>query len=325
MDIVVIIPCYNAIYLEDALKSLETQTYKNFDTIIASDNDVANNKRYKTLSKKYNASLFVFDVNKGAGVTRQRALDKVKNKYKYVLFLDSDDLLTPIALEVLYKGITKNDYDLAMSDIFRFYKKDKAMKIEARNKNHTPITWCGGKLYKIKYLYKNKIRFIDELRINEDVCFNSIAFNATDKVAIIPETTYIWRFNDKSTTNADKSLDYKILDITDRVGAATYAILELARIRHNKLDTSFLANKLINIYTSCEEGFEYKIPLASYKKYLTMLNKEIDIQTFVNTNIDEFFDAIPQVGVDSNSKMFFYRDNFITFIKNAYNITKWRY
>ena len=56
-----------------------------------------------------------------------------------------------------------------------------------------------------------------------------------------------------------------------------------------------------------------------------MLNKEIDIQTFVNTNIDEFFDAIPQVGVNYEHKMFFYRDNFITFIKNAYNITEWRY
>ena len=62
-----------------------------------------------------------------------------------------------------------------------------------------------------------------------------------------------------------------------------------------------------------------------YQVYQVMYGDTIDsIINKFNTNIDEFFDAIPQVGVDSSSKLFFYRDNFITFIKNAYNITEWR-
>ena len=321
-DICLIIPCYNSIStLDRVLLSIKNQTYKRFDVYLAVDGD-EHLLEYLEFGNRYSAKVLYFDENKGAGPTRQRALDKVKLKYKYVMFVDSDDMLNPRALEILHKAIVDTDSDIAYSNILRQLKDGTDYLIDVTNKASHAISWCSGKLYKISFLIKNKIRFRDDLRLNEDIYFNFVAFNSTKKIVQVKETTYIWLYNDNSTTSKDDSKDYHIYNIRQSILASTYSILDLAKKNKNKLDESLLAIKLINIYSISQEAIARKINLLNFEDEYKLLSDEIDIVKFVENHPEYYIDKLTQVSALDIGKFYYYSQTFLEFIKFAYTRTK---
>ena len=99
--ITVIIPHYNRFnLLKQTLKSVLFQTYTNWEVIIVDDYSepdcilkikahIHSEIRFKLITKTKEA--------KGAPVSRNIGLNHAKGQY--VLFLDSDDILAPFALE----------------------------------------------------------------------------------------------------------------------------------------------------------------------------------------------------------------------------------
>lgn len=321
-DICLIIPCYNSIStLDRVLLSIKNQTYKRFDTYLAVDGD-DHLLEYLEFGSRYSAKVLYFDENKGAGATRQRALDKVKLKYKYVMFVDSDDLLNPRALEILHKAIVDTDSDIAYSNILRQLKDGTDYLIDVTNREHRAISWCAGKLYKISFLTKNKIRFRDDLRLNEDIYFNFVAFNSTKKIVQVKETTYIWLYNDNSTTTKDDSKEYHIYNIKQSILASTYSILDLAKKNKNKLDESLLAIKLMNIYTISQEAIARKINLLNFENEYKLLSDEIDIVKFVESHPEYYIDRLYQLGMLDIGQFYYYSQTFLEFIKFAYTRKK---
>ncbi len=131
----VVIPCFNCEkYLDDTVKCLNEQTYKNFEAIFVNDgstdgtlnklNDLCkNSKQYKVFSKE----------NGGASSARNFGLSKAEGEF--VLFYDSDDLLAPNHLETLAKEIANFDClvtsSITIDDNTRY---DDVKKIETFNK-----------------------------------------------------------------------------------------------------------------------------------------------------------------------------------------------
>lgn len=89
----VIITTYNRKkYLDEAIKSVLSQTYKNIEIIVI--DDFSTDGTYEWISKKYRDKIQIYrnTKNKGPGINRKLALEKYA-KGDYVLFLDDDDLL----------------------------------------------------------------------------------------------------------------------------------------------------------------------------------------------------------------------------------------
>ena len=83
-DVCLIIPCYNSVdTIIRLLRSVQIQTTNCFDTYLAIDGD-DNLEFYQGLKDHFNIHVMYFKENMGAGMTRQRCLDKIKSKYKYV-------------------------------------------------------------------------------------------------------------------------------------------------------------------------------------------------------------------------------------------------
>lgn len=321
-DICLIIPCYNSKdTIVRLLRSIQIQTAKNFDVYLAVDGD-SQLEYYKGLKDYFNIHVLYFKENQGAGLTRQRALDKIKSKYKYVTFVDSDDMLNPRAIETLYKGITSTDSDIAYSNIIRTLEDNKSYLINVDEPKHFAISWCAGKMYKIDFLKKKRIRFRKELRLNEDIYFNYVAFNSTNKIVKVHEVTYLWQFNENSTTTKDKSLDYIIYNIEQSLLSSTYSILDLAKKNKNKLNESILASRLINIYNMSQEALHYNINMKQFEYIYDMLNKEVDVYNFVKNNAEFYFGKLAQVNYTSNNNFYYFKQTFIEFIDKAYNIKK---
>lgn len=100
----IIMPTYNVgDVVSDTIESVLKQTYIDWELIIvddcSSDNTIEVIKSY--IAKYSNIKLFINDINRGAGISRNIAINKANGQY--LAFLDSDDLWFP---EKLMKQIT---------------------------------------------------------------------------------------------------------------------------------------------------------------------------------------------------------------------------
>ncbi|MDD5454425.1 MAG: glycosyltransferase [Candidatus Ratteibacteria bacterium] len=118
----VIIPAYNrAKFLEEAVKSVLAQTYKNWELIIVDDGSTDDTSEVvkKFLDERI---IYLHQDNKGASAARNKGILKAKGEY--IAFLDSDDMWLPQKLQkqlevfnksrfkpgVVYTGIQYMDY-----------------------------------------------------------------------------------------------------------------------------------------------------------------------------------------------------------------------
>ena len=99
IDISVIIPCHNdGIYIQEALDSLNAQTYQKFEIIIVDDasTDLETLKILATLEQE-NLQVIFLEQNSGPSVARNIGISKASGKY--ILPLDADDKIAPTYLE----------------------------------------------------------------------------------------------------------------------------------------------------------------------------------------------------------------------------------
>ena len=224
-----IIPTYKARdTLPAALDSLVAQTKKLFIITIVQDaddedyTDIINEYRSRGLQIK----LLQMPENGGPGLARQYGMDH-DTMCDYFMFMDSDDILMPRAIELLYREAKLNDADFVSSDFIaeRIYAPGLYMDV-----TKTPITWTHGKLYKAKYLRDNNIRFHPSLRLNEDAYFNLVAGNCTKNKIKIQEVTYLWRENKKSLTRSTSEVDFFQKSWEDYIVSQVQGLIDINNI-----------------------------------------------------------------------------------------------
>ena len=97
----VIVPVYNVEqYLEECVKSILSQTYKNLEIILVDDGATDSSGRMCDSYAADDGRIKVVHKENG-GVSRARNTGIEKSKGEYVLFVDADDYLAPKAIAVL--------------------------------------------------------------------------------------------------------------------------------------------------------------------------------------------------------------------------------
>lgn len=120
----IIMPSYNtAQYIEQTIKSVIAQTYKNWELIIVDDcsNDNTDEVVEKLLIDR-RIRYLKNEKNSGAAVSRNRALREAKGKW--IAFLDSDDLWMPEKLEKQINFMKKNDYHFSYTNYVEIDEKN---------------------------------------------------------------------------------------------------------------------------------------------------------------------------------------------------------
>lgn len=100
-----IVPVYNSSeYLPELLNSIKKQTYTNFEVIIINDGSTDSSldicKEY--VNKDYRFKVYSY---KNAGLSEARNRGVKLSKGKYIIFIDSDDLISPFLLQKIYEKI----------------------------------------------------------------------------------------------------------------------------------------------------------------------------------------------------------------------------
>ncbi len=236
----VIIPVYGVEkYLRQCLDTVIHQTYKELDIILVDDGspDACPSicDEYKEKDQRITV---IHKLNAGLGLARNSGLEIAKGEY--IVFIDSDDWLELNYIERLVDTAKENESDMVVCGFFKCenggnkkcdsfsyveteisYDESQIVeevlmpvlgaKPEAKNDiDHSMSVWTN--LYSRKIIVDNKIAFVNEREfLSEDLFFNIHYIMSCNKITVIPDVLYNYRFNNQSLTNAYRTDRYQLL------------------------------------------------------------------------------------------------------------------
>ena len=210
MDLVsIIMPVYNVEdFVAEAIDSVISQTYKNIELIIVNDGSQDNSlKICEEYEKEYDNICVYSKENGGLSSARNMGIEKAKGDY--LVFLDSDDIISCDMVESLLELIKRTQSSIAVCDLSSNFDKmgdgdSKEMvftpreALEAILKETYFTTSAGAKIYSKEVF--NNIRF-PEGRIYEDYATIYLALSKSKRVSYIRKTMYYYRVNMESITH----------------------------------------------------------------------------------------------------------------------------
>jgi hypothetical protein len=125
----IITPVYNSEkLLEQTIKSVQNQTYKNWELILVDDCSTDKSARIiNQFSKKDNRIKYIkLDKNSGAAIARNEALSKSKGKF--IAYLDADDTWDRTKLEEQISFMIKHNYAFACTSYKKIDENNKYLK-----------------------------------------------------------------------------------------------------------------------------------------------------------------------------------------------------
>lgn len=136
----VLMPVYNcAMFLEDTIINILSQTYKNIELIMVDDGSTDNSLNIASKYKNDNRVKIFSQSNSGAAAARNKAFKESSGEY--IMYMDADDLISKEKIENQINILTNED-ELALCscqwDIF--YKNPKEAKFPKRYtyRNYSP-------------------------------------------------------------------------------------------------------------------------------------------------------------------------------------------
>lgn len=200
----IIVPVYNAVkYLEKCLESLKNQeTIYKYEVVCV--NDGSTDGSGEILDKYKNVDFFrvITQENRGHSGARNTGLSVPLGKY--VMFVDSDDYVSPDYVNQLVLCAINSKADIVVSDYKKCTINDKILrKYHYLQKSYSNffdytvfdgVAW--GKLYKSE-LWEG-VRFPEKLMFEDTIIFNVI-FRRCNKIAVCEEGCYFYRIHGNNT------------------------------------------------------------------------------------------------------------------------------
>ncbi|MFF5366641.1 glycosyltransferase family 2 protein [Streptomyces sp. NPDC013187] len=154
----------------------------------------------------------------GCGTPRNTGLGAVTSPY--VMFLDSDDILPPGAVEALLRAAEGAQAEVAGGLCVRrelpsgreipwqdrLYALHAVVPHPARRPRLVHDTLCVNKLYRTGFLRAHGIRFPEGRFPYEDVVFTARVLAAAPRIALVPDRVYVWHVR-RSAGRLSISLD----------------------------------------------------------------------------------------------------------------------
>lgn len=219
MDISVIIPIYNVKdYVLDCLHSVANQTKKNgVECILVDDRGTDNSMEIaEKFVSSYNGMIdfriYHHDKNKGLSAARNSGIREAKGKYLY--FLDSDDIIYPNCLNIMFDSAEKYDADLVQgsydSDV-PYMEQFSKHSLPLFSDNHPFIkrtllnydvnpVMAQNRLVKKNIIVDNNL-FFKEGIIHEDNYWTFFLAKHINRMAICKDKVYNYRLTPGSITN----------------------------------------------------------------------------------------------------------------------------
>jgi glycosyltransferase involved in cell wall biosynthesis len=122
MGISIVVPAYNSgKYLAATIQSVLAQTRQDWELVVVNDGSTDQTGTIaQTYARLDNRIRVVDQANAGISRARNRGLAETRTDYEYCLFLDSDDLLEPEALEILLDALDRDPEAVAAYGLLQY-------------------------------------------------------------------------------------------------------------------------------------------------------------------------------------------------------------
>jgi len=221
VKISIIIPCYNCEkYIDETLKCLENQTYKEFEVICINDGSTDNT--LLKLNEWRKKGVFNFKIieqqNSGVSTARNNGIDNANGDY--LLFLDSDDTYHSRFIELLYNTIEESNTDTVYCRLSR--KQSEVMcqeinaykyEIQTQDQAMNTLLFRMGEIGFYNFIFRKeildgyKLRFDVNTKYGEDREFNWKYLTHCKKIGFINLALYWYRVNNNSVTQKKATPD----------------------------------------------------------------------------------------------------------------------
>ena len=200
----IILPTYNSDdVLENAIKSVIEQTYKNWELVI-----IENGKKGQAeqIAQSFNDKRIIYMYQEQPNVSNARNVGLENVTGKYVAFIDSDDRYEKDFLQKMVQYLEQNNLQLVtcgyrkLSDKSKMLIKDNTSIFKTTNiKEYLEITkenylynelW--NKVYISSIIKENNIKFDSNYELGEDFIFNLDYTKFIEKAGYINEPLYVY-------------------------------------------------------------------------------------------------------------------------------------
>ena len=251
-DLEVVIPAYNCEkYITECLESvLNQKTDYSFHVIVVDD---GSSDSTASIVKKYSSDKLSVISQKNGGTSKARNTGINNSKGRYLMFVDSDDVLPPNTIQVLMEKALGNSSDIVEGSAdytlndkrFRYYSHENCSDTDFRQVN--ACIW--GKVFS-KDLFKS-FRFPEGFWY-EDTVDGFFFYRLAKKVSTVSDVVYIYRNNAEGMTSLTRKKP-KALD--------TYWVTELCLeeyfSRGFEIDERFLGIVRNQFIVNCKRMNEF--------------------------------------------------------------------
>ena len=236
-DISVIMPCYNADrYLETSINSIINSSIINVcELVIVNDGSTDSTEIIVERIRRDHPSVrikYKKIANSGVSIARNVGIELAEGKY--IIFIDSDDIISPFMLESLFKGLS-----LSNAEICFCHWTDKEKRIESRFIEPREIDYLSFLrilLYRSKpvglwsvmfvrqLLDSNSIRFSGDIKYGEDLQFLWRASIFSKKVVEVDAKYYYYRPSPNSAMRKTTWRKVEIIDVMQHLNNEIFDI-----------------------------------------------------------------------------------------------------
>ncbi len=269
-QISIIIPAYNVEnYIAKCLFSIIKQSFKDFEIIIVDDGATDHTNEIIKIFTKFDSRIKLIEQkNQGAGIAKNNALNQAIGKY--IVFVDSDDILLPNALKTAYETISQNKSDVVVFGAEGILDNKKVNcsygieKVPENIKNKIlpqkekyifklpVIAMC--KIYDREFLVKNSICF-QATKTGEDQIFHIKSILLANKIFVLDKNLYGYRKRRKGSLTSskkkkDNSVVYNFYAIEDFIKNTDYSTV----FKNKVLNKYFV--KCVSWLGKCEDDYK---------------------------------------------------------------------
>lgn len=213
----IIVPVYKVEkYLSPCIESILAQTYTNFELLLIDDGSPdQSGKICDEYAGKDGRVRVYHKMNTGVSDTRNMGLEKAQGEW--ILFVDSDDWLSPRCLETCSNAMVDSQLDLLQFGyqqvddnglvLFSSHGYTSKLLVSDYIKEEKMLVTPWGNVFKRSIIAEYNIRFSPKIKLGEDQLFVYEYIARSGFCRRIPDSLYFYRLNVNSASKNPKSED----------------------------------------------------------------------------------------------------------------------
>ena len=265
----IIVPIYKVEkYLDECVRSVVNQTCSDLEIILVDDGSPDNcGAMCDAWALKDSRIKVIHKENGGVSAARNTGIEAAAGKW--ILFVDSDDVISPDMVQALL-DVSTDGNRLAVSSVERFTDKvsfggGRPHEVYGIGKNLAATRgglYCWGVLYSRALITKCGLQFDKSLRNIEDVVWNGIYLRYISE-AVYVDVPYFYRINPTSITSKCSDYRWQIMSwLKARSSMMNWFAKKPLTEMQKKEAAGMFRHCQNNIYAECVAG---KVPFADLR------------------------------------------------------------